>query len=256
MEGLWLPEEIKKKINGMAVRSHTIGMSGAGVYSFSGEEKEYVLKVEKEGREPATERQMLSWLRNKLPVPEIVYADTVKGNSYILMTALSGEMACSDAWLAKEDEMIAHLAEGLKLFWEIDPADCPVDNTLEEKLWIAADRVKEGKIDLDDWEENNPFETPYILMQYLFDTRPKEDIVVTHGDYCLPNIFLDKNGITGFIDLGRGGLADRYQDIALCVRTLGYNLGHHGGVDKLFAALDIAPDYKKIDYYILLDEVF
>jgi kanamycin kinase/aminoglycoside 3'-phosphotransferase-3 len=60
------------------------------------------------------------------------------------------------------------------------------------------------------------------------------------------------------------GIADKYQDIALCCRSLKKNLaGAYGGSvrgeidDKLlFDNLGIAPDYEKIRYYILLDELF
>ncbi len=43
------------------------------------------------------------------------------------------------------------------------------------------------------------------------------------GAYCLPNIFMKDNKVSGYIDLGRGGLADKYQDIALCYRSLLHN---------------------------------
>lgn len=64
--------------------------------------------------------------------------------------------------------------------------------------------------------------------------------------------------------MGRSGIADKYQDIALCYRSLKNNLaGRYGGraykdfdAGMLFRALDIAPDWDKIRYYILLDELF
>ena len=86
--------------------------------------------------------------------------------------------------------------------------------------------------------------------------------VLSHGDFCLPNIFIDHGKIGGFIDLGDTGVGDKWQDIALCYRSLKYNAaGYYGGKvypdvrpEMLFDALGITPDWEKIRYYILLDE--
>ena len=59
-------------------------------------------------------------------------------------------------------------------------------------------------------------------------------------------------------------LADKWQDIALCYRSLKHNKnglyggGQYEGVspDLLFDRLTIQPDWDKIRYYILLDELF
>lgn len=52
---------------------------------------------------------------------------------------------------------------------------------------------------------------------------PEEEPVLSHGDYCLPNLFAMGHTLSGFIDLGRAGTADRWQDIALCYRSLKHN---------------------------------
>ena len=87
--------------------------------------------------------------------------------------------------------------------------------------------------------------------------------MLSHGDLCLPNIFLTENGISGFIDLGDAGVGDRWRDIALCHRSLRHNAdGSYGSVkkdvnpDELFSLLGIRPDPEKLRWYLLLDELF
>ena len=97
------------------------------------------------------------------------------------------------------------------------------------------------------------------------NNRPQEDIVLTHLDYCLPNIFAQGKNISGFIDLGKMGPADRWQDIAIAIRSLDHNFDgrySHGRCiydykpQMLLDALGIEPDEEKYRYYILLDELF
>lgn len=75
---------------------------------------------------------------------------------------------------------------------------------------------------------------------------------------------LSEDKLTGVIDLGRAGVADPWIDIALCSRSLEHNYnGFYGGKHyegykntMLFEALGIRPDWERIRYYILLDELF
>ena len=103
------------------------------------------------------------------------------------------------------------------------------------------------------------------LYDYLDQNRPKEDFVFSHGDFCLPNVFVTGSEITGFIDWGNGGIADRWQDVALCARSLKRNCMEYGicGEAKyqvyerfLFSELGLEPCEEKMRYYVLLDELF
>lgn len=107
---------------------------------------------------------------------------------------------------------------------------------------------------------------PYIPQEIkaLEANQPEEDIVMTHGDFCLPNVFANGNKLAGFIDLGKAGPADHWQDIAIAIRSIRHNLdGTYGGKkkmdftpDMLLDKLGIPMDEKKYKYYLLLDELF
>ena len=64
--------------------------------------------------------------------------------------------------------------------------------------------------------------------------------------------------------LGKTGIGDKWNDIALCYRSLKHNFdGTYGGKvyakfnpDMLFEKLAIKPNWEKINYYLLLDELF
>ena len=108
------------------------------------------------------------------------------------------------------------------------------------------------------------FKDPEELLQWLMAHRPKEELVFSHGDFCLPNIFVSEGKLSGYLDLRRAGIADKWQDIALCYRSLVHNYdGKYAKVrvkeadpELLFKRLGISPDWEKIRYYILLDELF
>ena len=53
------------------------------------------------------------------------------------------------------------------------------------------------------------------------DTKGK---VLCHGDFCLPNVFADNKGITGFIDLGNCHIGSRQEDVDMCIWSLEANL--------------------------------
>ena len=86
----------------------------------------------------------------------------------------------------------------------------------------------------------------------------------SYAYFVLPNVFFEGENLSGLIDLGDFGVADKYQDIALCYRSLKHNFdGSFGGkiyedfnADLLFDKLGLEPDWEKIRYYTLLDELF
>ncbi|WMJ90771.1 APH(3') family aminoglycoside O-phosphotransferase [Anaerocolumna sp. MB42-C2] len=239
------------------IQIDTIGCSDSQVIFFD----DYVLKIEKEREESNNEHLMLQWLPGKLPVPCIYIAHKENGNNYLLMSKLKGQMAYSEYWLQRPKQQIHFMAEGLQILWAVNITDCPYRNDIKNKIRLAKYRVDNGLSGREDWEPEtygeNGFKSPGELLDWLIDNQPEEELVFSHGDYCPPNIFIDNNTISGFIDLGRAGIADKWQDIALCVRSIGHNFGKNSNyITLLFEELGMEPNWEKINYYILLDELF
>jgi hypothetical protein len=58
---------------------------------------------------------------------------------------------------------------------------------------------------------------------------------------------------SGFIDCGRLGVADRYQDLALAARSLVHNFGDTRWVAPLFQRYGMVADERRLAFYRLLD---
>lgn len=259
-----IPTAIQQLIGTRPYYIDDIGKSSSQVICFD----DMILKIQECSEESENELRMMKWLQGKLPVPCILQEEKVDKIQYLLMSRMPGEMSCAESYMDREDALTGLLAEGLKMLWSVDITDCPYNNTLEQKLRQARNRVEQGLCDMENVQEDtygeNGFKDPSDLLAWLETHRPAEDPVLAHGDYCLPNVFLQEDKVSGFIDLGRCGVADRYQDIALCYRSLLNNYsGAYGGKvyptfhpERLFEELGLAPDWEKVRYYILLDELF
>ena len=72
-----------------------------------------------------------------------------------------------------------------------------------------------------------------------------------HGDYCPPNMLLEGGRVTGYVDLGELGAADRWWDIAVGAWSVGWNFGD--SLEPLFyESYGITPDPDRIRFYRLL----
>lgn len=184
------------------------------------------------------------------------------------MTRVQGKMSCDEEYMKDPMKLTELLAGALKLLWHIDVTECPCIWNIDRKLEMAEYQVENNMVDTQNVEPDtygeNGFASPKELFQWLVENKPNEELVLSHGDFCLPNIMFEGKELKGYIDLGRMGVADRWQDIALCYRSLLHNYdGKYGGKkyegfypEMLFERLGIEPDMEKIRYYILLDELF
>ena len=259
-----LPETIRALTAGKAYSTDSIGKSGSEVRCY----EDMVLKIEPRRERFAQDVAMLRWLRGKLPVPQVLAAEQTGKQQFLLMSRIKGEMACAAPYMQDPEGLVTLLAEALKTLWTVDTTDCPREHTLEADLEEAEERVAGGLIDMDDLEPETfgpgGFEDPPALLAWLQENKPPLEPVLSHGDFCLPNVFFEEGKLSGFIDLGGCGISDKWRDIALCHRSLRHNFcGKYAACpredfdpDLLFEKLGIAPNWEKIRYYVLLDELF
>ena len=260
---MFIPEKIEKWVKDRPYTCDSIGKSGSQVRCYD----TMVLKNQPARESFWEEVNMLSWLENRLPVPKVLEAVQEQGMEYLLMSRIPGKMACDPELLQDPEGLTECLADALKRLWAVDTAGCPRQRHITDYLQEARYRVEQGLVDTDDAEPETfgpeGFKDPWELLRWLEENQPTGESALCHGDFCLPNVFFEKGGLTGYIDLGDCGVGDKWRDIALCWRSLKHNLsGKYASrpmdfdPDILFKKLDIAPNYEKLRYHILLDELF
>ncbi len=259
-----VPPELQAALTGASWRAETIGMSGAAVWRVEapGQPTRYLKHATgPRARELRDERERLEWLRDRLPVP------TVEGwaegsGAWLLLSAAPGVMA-QDAAQGDIPALVRALGEGLRRIHTIPITDCPFDARLDVQLARTARNIEVGLVDEPGIRTVHGI-APLDLLRRLEATRPLEpptDLVFVHGDYCLPNILITRDGagvprVSGLLDWGRAGVSDRYQDLAIGVRSLRHNFGP-GWEPLFFEAYGLTDsDPARMAYYEALDELF
>ena len=251
------PRVIAEKTAGEAFETDSVGRSDSAVLLFA----DKALKIEKTSSVSDNEYAILQWLDGGLRAPRVLAFARENGFNYLLMTRLEGKMAFASDMTP--EEISARLAEGLKLLRSTDISDCPCRRTFFSALKEAKKRMDDGELKAlsPQTEEFPDFESLYA---YLEANIPEEEPVFSHGDYCLPNVFLSDDGI-GFLDLGSAGVMDKDYDVFMCLWSMRYNFVTLGGMSEerfavcksvFFEALGESENEEKLRFHRLLDEFF
>jgi kanamycin kinase/streptomycin 3"-kinase/aminoglycoside 3'-phosphotransferase-2 len=214
------------------------------------------------------ERERLEWLAGSdLPGPEILDWDDDDTTATLTLRAVPGvpvsELRGPDASTAAES-----LGRFLARLHSTPRESCPFERWLAVTVAIARVRVDEGLVDESDFDADRGGRSATDLLTELLDQRPRAeeleigDLVVCHGDACLPNFLVDPETleVTGMVDVHRLGVADRHLDLALATRStadLALNPGFGPeAAEALVAAYGREVDPWRVDFYRLLDEFF
>ena len=255
---LFIPSCIQAITQNQEYEIDELGMSTATILLY----ETMVLKIQEISFFSRRENEALEWLQGMLHVPNIIAYTEVDDHSYLLMSRLAGKTLDG---FDHEDTIIDVLVNALQHWWSLDISHCPFASPLHLMLNHAYENIMNHCIDVSHANEETysekGFKDPLDLYQWLFKHQPKEDYVMSHGDFTFENIVVH-DGVIGFIDLGKSGIADRWNDVALAYRGLCYHFDlnldvyeKHRIKRKFFKKLGLRMNRKKLNYYILLDEL-
>lgn len=258
-----IPSELSYIIKNSSIKKIRIGRSFSNVYYIYNSKltNNCYLKTLKSVYETPLYFEMhnLELLKDILPVPKVLFYQKIDGYEYLLTNEIKGANASEEVFKSDPRKTVSLLANGLRSIHNIDikyynfkiqRAACS-RNILNNRFYNAIkDKSGDSRLSIIKRFQN--------IVEYLNSYSPLEDdMVLTHGDYCLPNVIIYKNHINGLIDLGNSAIADRYQDLALIKKSLKYN-GYSDSAIKLFfkeyGCSDV--DEKKLHYYCFLNEKF
>jgi aminoglycoside 3'-phosphotransferase-1 len=242
-------------------RRETSGESGADVYRLHDPEHAPDLFAKhatgRTADDVTDEMVRLRWLAGRLPVPGLRYFEASPDDTWLLVEALPGRTAYHV--LRDEPDPLATvdaLARFLLRLHALPIEECPFDSGHRLRLAHARHRLDAGLVDTEDFDDERHGWTARAVWDAMTALLPIAVYpVVTHGDFSLDNILLRDGAVTGCIDVGRVGVADRYQDIAIAWNALGEfgpalqrRFLQTYGIDRV--------DERKLRFHCMLDEFF
>ncbi|OHU19333.1 APH(3'') family aminoglycoside O-phosphotransferase [Mycobacteroides franklinii] len=197
----------------------TTGESGARVYR----SPDHLRYAKTGGTDLAAERDRIEWLSSQqIPGPSGLEWSTAPGGPVLITSAVAGVPA--DQLDADDlDRAWPAIADAVRRLHSLPATCCPFSRDLAATVALARDVVARHAVNPDflpDEDREIPAQQLLSRITVQLAERLAEepgDLVVCHGDLCLPNIMISPQdfSVAGFIDLGRLGVADRHADLAL-----------------------------------------
>ncbi len=188
------------------------------------------------------EAERLTWLADQgIRVPQVLSLST-KDGTWLATRPLEGIPASDEFPPDGRFAVVTAIAEALRALHALDARSCPFDRSLPSALATAEKRTREGLVD-HSWRlagKSDAIAADALddLRKAISATDPGE-LVVSHGDFCLPNVLVSSHGGTGFVDVGRMGVADFHSDVADILRSLRSHMNPQYGEPHAQHFLDV-----------------
>ncbi|MFD6284764.1 APH(3'') family aminoglycoside O-phosphotransferase [Streptomyces sp. NPDC060205] len=243
----------------------TAGESGAAVFRSADATRYAKCVPAADAADLEAERDRSTWLSDQgVPGPRVLDWRSGDAGSCLVTSAVSGVPADQ---VPAEDLRVAweRIADAVRGLHATPVNQCPFRRGLDAMVALARDVVARDAVNPEflpvDQRQTSGAELLERLTRQVERRREQEavDLVVCHGDLCLPNIILDPRtlDVSGFIDLGRLGPADRHADLALLLanaRETWTDEEQARDADLAFAErYGIALDHDRLRFYLHLD---
>ena len=241
------------------------GESGASVFCDHGQHRYAKIVSSELVAELSAERDRSVWL-NEMAIPSAAVLDwreTDSGACLVTQAVLGVPASELDAPALQRAWPSVVLA--VRALHGLAVDRCPFDRTLAQMMRLAHASVAEGRVVVEFLPVALQRTPPAQIMEQIEAELPvrlaqeRAQLVVCHGDLCLPNILVDPatGQVTGLIDLGRLGTADPYGDIALLLATARETWSDEAmarRADEEFAEIyGTELDPERQDFYLRLD---
>jgi aminoglycoside 3'-phosphotransferase-1 len=254
-----VPAGLAAAVDGRSWFRDRVGQSGCAVYRLvrEGEDDLYLKMAGAETlSDLVDEMARLRWLADYLPVPPLHGFGLEAGGGWMLTGRLPGRTAYQllEENPAAAPALACALARFLRRLHAIPVERCPFNADHRLRLAAAKDRMDAGLVEEDEFDEARLGRSAREVWDEMLAAMPATfDRVVTHGDFSLDNLLMVDGEVTGCIDLGRVGVADRWQDLAI----LWHSLAEFGAAAAaMLQAYGIALDPPRLDFHLRLDEFF
>ena len=201
------------------------------------------------------EADRLHWINGRLTVPDVLFFEDDNA-TFLVLTEIPGSP--THLWIDDlgPTAVLAMLAETLRKIHELPIEDCPFDGLFDLEMQEAERRLLDGLVDEAKFVAAVG-QAPGKALEWLQERQHLvTDIVFTHGDFCMPNVMINHGHVSGILDWGTGGTADRHRDFMSIEVTLRRNLGPEWTSRFYEMYEDVEVDEERVQLYSVLDQYF
>ena len=241
------------------------GESGAAVVHDRGTQRYAKVVSAERVAELAAERDRSVWI-NQTGVPSVPVLDWRQTDvGACLVTQAVPGVPASELDAQALLKAWPSVAGAVRALHDLAADRCPFDRSLAWMMLLAHASVVEDRVVVDFLPVSLQGTPPAQILEQIERELPvreaqeRADLVVCHGDLCLPNILVDPATglVKALIDVGRLGTADPYGDIVLLLATARETWPDEAmarQADREFAQLyGTQLDPERQDFYLRLD---
>ena len=203
------------------------GESGASVFRDLGRQRYAKVVLSGQKAELAAERDRSVWLGQTAVASAAVLDWRESDSGACLVTRAVPGVPASELGAVALRRAWPSVVDTVRRLHDLATDRCPFDRGLVQMMALAEACVAEGRVVVEFLPVALQRTPPTLILDRIKAELPvrlaqeRAELVVGHGDLCLPNILVDPGAglVTGLIDLGRLGTADPYGDIALLFAT-------------------------------------